>query len=57
MYILGLIFNLYCFIKFFFYGIYEIEELKNIYGGIIICIISIISLLFSSAIILYFYVI
>ena len=53
MYFLSLVFILYCFIKFLFYGIYELEQ-NNKLGGIVICILAIISLVFPSAIILYF---
>lgn len=56
MYILALLFVFYCFIKFFFYGIYEIEQ-KNKLGGIAICILAIFSLIFPSSVILYFYII
>lgn len=46
MYILYFIFIFYCFIKFFFYGIYEIEQ-KNKVGGFTICFLAILSLAFS----------
>lgn len=57
MNILGLFFVLYCFIKFFFYGIYEFSEKRNKISGIFICALATISLLFSSTVILYFYII
>lgn len=57
MFIVGLIFLLYCFLKFFFYGIYELKELQNKTGGYIICILATISFIFSSFIIIYFYII
>lgn len=56
MYILSLIFCFYCFIKFFFYGIYEFEQ-KNKLGGIAICFLAVISLIFPSSVILYYYII
>lgn len=57
MYIISLIFILFCFIKFFFYGIYEITELKNRVAGIFICTLAIIALIFPYSIILYYYII
>lgn len=56
MYILGLLFILYCFIKLFFYGIYEIEEKKNTAGGMTICILAVFSLIFPSIVILRFFI-
>lgn len=56
MYIIGLLFLLYCFLKFFFYGIFEINEMNNKVGGVTICILSILSFIFSSTIILYFFI-
>ena len=57
MFIIGLIFLFYCFLKFFFYGIYELKELQNKTGGYIICILATVSFIFSSFIIIYFYII
>lgn len=56
MYILGLVFVIYCFLKFFFYGIYEIKQLQNKAGGITICALAIISTIFTSGIIIYYYI-
>ncbi len=56
MYILGLVFVIYCFLKFFFYGIYEIKQLQNKTGGITICALAIISTILTSGIIIYYYI-
>lgn len=37
MFIVGLFFIVFCFLKFLFYGIYEIKTLNNKIGGITIC--------------------
>ena len=57
MFLIGLIFLLYCFLKFFFYGIYELKELNNKNGGYTICMLATISFIFSSYIIIKFYII
>lgn len=57
MFLIGLVFLLYCFLKFFFYGIYELKELNNKTGGYTICILATISFIFSSYIIINFYII
>lgn len=53
MYIVGLIYLFYCFIKLFFFGIYEIKELNNKAGGITICFLASLAFIFPSVIILY----
>ena len=53
MRILSLSFIIFCFLKLFFYGIYEIEQ-KNKLGGIAICAFALIVLIFPSSVILIF---
>lgn len=57
MYFVGIVFVIYCFLKLFFYGVYEVKTLNNTVGGICICILSILSSIFTSGIIIYFYII
>ena len=57
MYILGLIFLFYCFLKLFFYGIFEIKEMNNKAGGISICFLASIGFIFPAVIIIHFFVI
>lgn len=57
MYIIGLIFLFYCFLKFFFYGIYEIKEMNNKIGGMSICLLASIGFIAPAMIILHFFII
>lgn len=56
MYILGILFLIYCFLKLFFYGIYEIKNQNNKIGGSTICILSIASFFFSNWVIIHYYI-
>ena len=56
MFIVGLFFIFFFFLKFLFYGIYEIKTLNNKVGGITICTLAVISSIFTSSIIIYFYI-
>lgn len=57
MYIIGLIFLFYCFLKLFFYGIFEIKEMNNKIGGISICLLASSGFIFPAIIILHFFII
>lgn len=57
MFIVGMIFVFYCFLKLFFYGLYEFKEASNKTGGIAICILSILATIFTETVILIFYII
>lgn len=57
MYFVGIFFVIYCFLKIFFYGLYEVKTLNNKIGGISICILSVLSSIFTSGIIIYYYII
>lgn len=56
MFIVGLFFVVFCFLKFLFYGIYEIKILNNKIGGITICTLAVLSSIFTSSVIIYFYI-
>lgn len=57
MYFVGIIFVIYCLLKMFFYGLYELKTLNNKVGGISICILSVLSSIFTCGIIIYYYMI
>lgn len=52
---IAIFFILYCFLKTFFYAIYEINTYKNKTGGITIIFISIIGFLIPLCSLLFFY--
>lgn len=45
--VLAIIFLIYCFLKTFYYGIFELKTKKNKPGGIVVCIYSILRASFS----------
>lgn len=53
----GIIFVIYCFLKMFFYGLYEVNTLNNKIGGVSICILSVLSSIFTIGIIIFYYII
>lgn len=57
MYIIGLIFLFYCFLKLFFYGIFEIKQMNNKIGGFTICFLASISFIFPATVLLHFFII
>ncbi len=57
MYFVGIIFVIYCFLKMFFYGLYEVNTLNNKIGGVSICILSVLSSIFTIGIIIFYYII
>lgn len=57
MYFVGIIFVIYCFLKMFFYGLYEANTLNNKIGGISICILSFLSSIFTIGIIIFCYIV
>jgi hypothetical protein len=57
MFILGLLFLLYAFLKILFYGLYEFKEMNNKTGGCAICVLAVTSFIFSSFVIIHFYII